>query len=77
MRDVLKIRHVYIFQNEDSKHYFHLWVFPRHKWMNRFGRKIESVRPIIEYAKENMANEGVFKQVRAWVGRVRGFMDQR
>jgi diadenosine tetraphosphate (Ap4A) HIT family hydrolase len=43
---------VYIFQNEDTEHGFHIWLFPRHDWMQAFGNKIQSVRPIMEYAKQ-------------------------
>ena len=54
MKDVLNIEEAYLFQNEDSRHHFHLWMFPRYDWMEKFGRKIESVRPILKYAKENL-----------------------
>ena len=57
MRTSLGINEVYFFQNEDTQHNFHLWFFPRHAWMEKFGRKIESVKPIIEFAKENLADE--------------------
>ena len=30
MRDVLKIEDVYLFENEDTMHNFHFWVFPRY-----------------------------------------------
>ena len=39
MRDVLRIEEVYFFQNEDTEHGFHLWIFPLHKWMEKFGKK--------------------------------------
>jgi len=74
MKDILGIEDVYLFQNEDSKYGFHLWVFPRHQWMEQFGRKIESVRPIINYAKESMVNEEVFQQVRENVAKMRDYM---
>lgn len=51
MRNALNIQDVYLFQNEDTIHGFHLWIFPRHTWMEAFGRKIESVRPIMQYAQ--------------------------
>ncbi|NOY14862.1 MAG: diadenosine tetraphosphate hydrolase [bacterium] len=70
MQEVLGIKEVYFFQNEDSGH-FHLWIFPRFDWMERFGRKIESVRPIIEYAKKNMATEEVKNQVKEYVIKMR------
>ena len=74
MKDILGIEDVYLFQDEDSRHGFHLWMFPRHQWMEQFGRKIESVRPIINYAKENMANEEVFQQVKESAAKMRDYM---
>ncbi len=74
MRDILKIEEVYFFQNEDSEHGFHLWIFPRHKWMEKFGRKIQSVRPIMNYAKENMLSDDVFEEVREYVNKMKEFM---
>lgn len=74
MKEVLRIDEVYLFQNEDSEHGFHLWVFPRHQWMERFGRKIESVRPIMNYAKKNMTGEKVLKEVREYVDELKKFL---
>ncbi len=75
MRDVLKIEEVYFFQNEDTQHeLFHLWIFPRHKWMEEFGKKIQSVRPIMNYAKENMLSDDIFKQVKEDVRKMKEFM---
>ncbi len=74
MKDVLKIEEVYFFQNEDSEYGFHLWIFPRHKWMDKFGRKIQSVRPIMDYATENMLSDDIFNEVREYVKRMKKFM---
>ncbi|MFH1474035.1 MAG: diadenosine tetraphosphate hydrolase [Candidatus Aenigmatarchaeota archaeon] len=74
MKEVLKIKDVYLFQNEDSEHKFHLWIFPRHGWMERFGRKIESVRPIMNYAKENMKNDKIIEEVKISVNKIREYM---
>ena len=74
MRDILKIEEVYLFQNEDTEHGFHFWIFPRHDWMERFGRKIQSVRPIMDYAKENMLSDDVFKEVRDYVKKMKKYM---
>jgi len=63
MKEVLAIDVVYIFQNEDSSHGFHVWMFPRYEWMKKFGFKIQSVRPIIEFAQETMATNEVLKEV--------------
>jgi len=74
MKDVLKIEEVYLFQNEDTKHNFHLWIFPRHDWMEKFGRGIQSVRPIMNYAKENMVNDDVFKEIKNQVRKMKKYM---
>jgi diadenosine tetraphosphate (Ap4A) HIT family hydrolase len=74
MNEVLGIEDVYLFQNEDSTHGFHLWIFPRHVWMEEFGRKIESVRPIMEYAKGNMNDEKTCDEVREAVTRVSEYL---
>lgn len=57
MRKALAIDEVYLFQNEDSEHAFHLWIFPRYSWMEFLGRKIQSVRPLINYAKTNLLDD--------------------
>lgn len=74
MRDVLDIKDVYFFQNEDTEGGFHLWVFPRHKWMEKFGRKIQSVRPIMNYARENISNDDLLKEVKEDVKKMKKFM---
>jgi diadenosine tetraphosphate (Ap4A) HIT family hydrolase len=74
MNDVLGITNVYFFQNEDSQHGFHLWIFPRHIWMARFGLKIQSVRPIMDYAQENMATDEVIQEVKGAALKMRDFL---
>ncbi len=71
MKEILEIEIVYFFQNEDSEHCFHIWCFPRLDWMEKFGRKIESVRPIMNYAKENFWTEENLKFVREYCDTVR------
>ena len=71
MKDVLGIEVVYIFENEDTRHGFHVWIFPRHEWMKEFGIKIESVRPIINYSKEHMMTESALTEVKEAAAKVR------
>jgi len=70
----LSIDDVYLFQNEDTPHNFHLWIFSRHKLMEKFGRKIESVRSIMNYSKENMITDDVIKEVRMYVQKMKEYM---
>lgn len=53
-RQALQIEHVYYFYNEDTTHHFHTWMVPRYDWMYEFGRSVESVRPVLRYARDEM-----------------------
>jgi diadenosine tetraphosphate (Ap4A) HIT family hydrolase len=60
MSTVLGVEYVYLIQKEDTfitRSHFHVWLFPRYDWMNRFGDKIASVTSIIEYARKNMKTD--------------------
>ncbi len=74
MRTTLGVEDVYLFQNEDTEHDFHLWIFPRLAWMEKFGRGIGSVRPIMDHAKREMARDDVTDEVKGWVRRMREYM---
>lgn len=76
MNEVLNIKDVYFFQNEDSTHGFHLWIFPRYNWMDEFGRKIQSVRPIMNYAEENLVNEKMIEEVKSSVQKIKKYMNK-
>lgn len=76
MRKVLNIEEVYFFQNEDSEHGFHLWIFPRYEWMKKIGIKIQSVRPIINYAIKNMSHDKlVISDVKKYVSKMNKYMN--
>ena len=62
-RAVLDIEHVYFFQNEDTKHHFHLWMVPRYAWMDEFGKSVESLRPAMAYARDKMASPAELAKV--------------
>ncbi len=73
MQDVLHIDDVYLFQNEDTEHGFHLWMFPRHDWMEPFGRKIQSVRPIMEHAQSVEVTDVLINEVKVACSKMRDY----
>ncbi len=75
MRSALGIEHVYLVQEEDTANsHFHLWIFPRYKWMEeKFGRKVQSLKPIMEYAREHMKTENYIKKVDESTEKLRQF----
>ncbi len=75
MKEVLNIENVYFFQNEDTKHDYHLWIFPRHSWMEPFGRGIKSVKPIMDYSINQMMNERAFTEVKNSIEKMKLFMN--
>ncbi|MDQ1147658.1 diadenosine tetraphosphate (Ap4A) HIT family hydrolase [Bacillus sp. SORGH_AS 510] len=62
-REVLGIDYVYYFYNEDTTHHFHTWMVPRYEWMYEFGRSVESVRPVLLHARNEMNDEENVKEV--------------
>ncbi len=56
-REILGIESVYIHQEEDSSDHFHIWMMPRYEWMGQFGHKVESMRPVMDYAKARLKTE--------------------
>lgn len=75
MRKALGIQTVYLVQEEDTSDHFHLWIFPRYDWMaEKFGKKIESVRPIMEYARENMKTTENLEKVNEAVQKLQEFL---
>ena len=75
--DAIGIKDVYLFQNEDSEHGFHLWMFPRYDWMERFGRKIQSVRPIMEYAQKELTSESAKEEVYQTVKKMKSVLEKK
>ncbi len=75
MEHVLNIKDVYIFQNEDTEHGFHVWIFPRHDWMEKFGRKIESVRPIMNAATAERSVEPYISEVKNITEKLRSYLN--
>lgn len=58
LRQTLGIKTTYLFQDEDTSYHFHIWIFPRYNWMNeKFGSRIQSIHPIIEYARKELRTQ--------------------
>jgi diadenosine tetraphosphate (Ap4A) HIT family hydrolase len=78
MRKALNIDVVYLVQEEDTSHHFHVWVFPRYDWMSeRFGKKTPSLRPIMEYVRENMKTKENLKEVEEAVAKLKTYFEAK
>lgn len=62
-RKVLGVEYVYYFYNEDTTHHFHTWMVPRYEWMYEFGRSVESVRPVLLHARNEMNDDKNIQEV--------------
>jgi len=76
LRKVLGVKVVYLIQEEDTSHHFHVWIFPRYDWMTKkFGHKIQSVRPIMEFARENLKTDSNLKKVNNATQKLKHFFE--
>ncbi|MDQ0417463.1 diadenosine tetraphosphate (Ap4A) HIT family hydrolase [Croceifilum oryzae] len=75
-REVLGIKHVYYFYNEDTTHHFHIWMVPRYDWMREFGRSIESVRPILLHARQNRNRTNEVEQTITAIHELKTFLSK-
>lgn len=58
MKDILGINRVTIIQEEGSfDSHFHVWLFPWHNWMKLHGSKIQDIKNLMKYAKENFSDK--------------------
>ena len=63
LRTSLDVSLVHIIQDENTPH-FHAVMLPRYEWMKeQFGEKVESIRPIMQYAKTQMSTDTQWQHV--------------
>ena len=75
MREVLNIENIGLYQNEATEHNFHVRIFPWHERMKKFDyKKVQSIFPIMNYAKEQMATEDIIQEVELNVQKMKEYM---
>lgn len=74
-RTVLGIEYVYYFYNEDTTHHFHTWMVPRYQWMHSFGRSVESLRPALVYARNNLNSQENLTKVIQSIDKLRNYLN--
>lgn len=53
-----------IFEEKENRH-LHVWIMPRHKWMEDLvGDIIDHIGTIFDYAKSNFRNEETYKRIK-------------
>lgn len=53
-----------IFEEKENRH-LHVWIMPRHKWMEELvGDIIDNVGTIFDYAKSNFRNEATYQRIK-------------
>jgi diadenosine tetraphosphate (Ap4A) HIT family hydrolase len=65
LKKILKIEKIIIIQEEDcSASHFHVWLFPLYPWMKKIGTKVQDVRKIMNYAKENFSSKRDLEKIK-------------
>lgn len=77
MRHALGVKVVYLYHRENTEHHFHICLLPRYSWMNKFGEKIESVRPIINYAKKKFKTKNDIIKVELATKKLKNFLNKK
>ena len=56
-------RYNIILEEKENCH-FHVWLMPRHKWMDeKFGKITKNIKPIMDYSINNMRTQENFEQI--------------
>ncbi|MFA4960925.1 MAG: diadenosine tetraphosphate hydrolase [Candidatus Pacearchaeota archaeon] len=76
MKELLGIKRIFLFQNEDSKHYFHFWLFPQYSWMKKFGEGSRSIIPIKKYAEKHLATEKNMLKIKTLVQEMKKYLEE-
>jgi len=63
MRDCLGVSKITFVQEEKSTHHFHVWLFPWYKWMEEIGSGLDSIKKIMEHAREKLKSEDNLRKV--------------
>ncbi|MBN1792779.1 diadenosine tetraphosphate hydrolase [Candidatus Woesearchaeota archaeon] len=78
MLEVLGIKDVYYFQNEDTPLQFHLWMLPYCDWMEGVaGRGPGILLQVWEYAKENLNTPEAIKETKDAARKMREYFEKR
>lgn len=52
-----------VFEEKENRH-FHIWIMPRHKWMEELVEDIiDNIGIIFNFAKDNFRNEETYKRI--------------
>jgi len=78
MLNLLNIKEVYYFQNEDSPYGFHLWMLPYHEWMEDVaGRGPGILVPVWKYAKKNMSTKKDIQKTKDAAEKMRRYFSKK
>jgi len=66
-----------VFEEKENRH-FHIWIMPRHKWMEEIvGDIIDHIGTIFDYAKNNFRNEETYKHIEEITNIVKDNWDEK
>lgn len=51
-----------LFEEKEKRH-LHVWIMPRHEWMEQFGSITKHIDEIFKYAKDNLRSEEVYNRI--------------
>lgn len=76
MKKILKIKEVFIFQNEDTEHEFHVWIFPKHLWMKDFKMQATPAIPFLKQSLKDFSSKKDIERVKLAAKEMRDYLSK-
>jgi diadenosine tetraphosphate (Ap4A) HIT family hydrolase len=76
MRRILKIKEVFFYQNEDTRHNFHVWIFPKHPWMKNFKMQATPAIPFLKYSLDHFSDKKDIKKVKTAAKKMHDYLSK-
>ncbi len=76
MRDCLGVSKITFVQEEKSSHHFHIWLFPWYEWMKEIGSGLDSIKRIMEYARETMKTQENLKKIEEDTFKIKTYLNK-
>ena len=78
LREALNIENVYLVQEEDTEHHFHVWLFPvSAEFISKYGKGIENVKAYMKYVRTELNTKENLSLVEESVIKLREYLNSK
>ncbi|MCX6742216.1 MAG: hypothetical protein NTX24_03530 [Candidatus Pacearchaeota archaeon] len=77
MKIILKIKEVFFYQNEDTRHNFHVWIFPKYLWMKDFKMQATPAIPFLKHSLKYLSSKKDIKKVKTTAKKMHDYLSKQ